>query len=44
MPVLFEEQYHFQDTGRYYLAIQHGMRDSVLRGVTDVGIEILKNE
>lgn len=44
MPVLFEEQYHFPDTGRYYMAIQHGMRDSVLRGVTDVGIEILKNE
>ncbi len=44
MPVLYEEQYHFPDTGRYYMAIQHGMRDSVLRGVTDVGIEILKNE
>ena len=44
MPVLFEEQYHFPDTGKYYLAIQHGMRDSVLRGVMDVGVEIVKNE
>ena len=43
MPVLFEEQYHFPDTGRYELVIQQGMRDSVLRGVTDVGLEIIRN-
>ncbi len=42
MPVLLETNYHFPDTGRFYFAIQHGMRDSVLRGVTDVGIEIVK--
>lgn len=46
MPVLLEENYHFPDTGRYYFAVQHGMRDSLLRGVTDVGIEMIrvKNE
>ena len=44
MPVLLETNYHFPDTGRFYFAIQHGMRDSVLRGVTDVGIEIVKSE
>lgn len=44
MPVLFEENYHFPDTGRYYIAVQHGMRDSLLRGVTDLGLEILKSE
>ena len=44
MPVLFEQNYHFPDTGRYYMAIQHGMRDSVLRGVMDIGLEIVKNE
>ena len=46
MPVLLEENYHFPDTGRYYFAVQHGMRDSLLRGVTDVGIEVIrvKNE
>lgn len=43
MPVLFEENYHFPDTGRYCMAVQHGMRDSVLRGVTDIGLEIIKN-
>ena len=42
MPVLLETNYHFPDTGRFYFAIQHGMRDSVLRGVTDIGLEIQK--
>ena len=44
MPVLLEENYHFADTGAYYLEIMHGMRDSVLRGVTDIGLEIRKNK
>ena len=43
MPVLIEENYHFSDTGTYVMTIQHGMRDSLLRGVTDVGVEIIKN-
>ena len=43
MPVLIEQNYHFPDTGAYYMTIQHGMRDSVLRGVTDVGVEVIKN-
>lgn len=41
MPVLFEENYHFPDTGAYHLEIAHGMRDSLLRGVTDIGLEII---
>ena len=44
MPVLIEENYHFPDTGTYFMEIQHGMRDSLLRGITDVGIEIIKND
>ena len=44
MPVLFEENYHFADTGTYHMTIRHGMRDSVLRGVTDIGVEIVKSE
>jgi len=43
MPVLLEENYHFPDTGSYSLSIQHGMRDSVLRGVMDIGLEIRKS-
>jgi gliding motility-associated lipoprotein GldH len=42
MPVLFEETKHFADTGTYHMSVCHGMRDSLLRGVTDVGLEIMK--
>jgi len=42
MPVLFEENIHFADTGTYHMEIAHGMRDSLLRGVTDIGLEISK--
>lgn len=44
MPVLIEQNYHFVDTGKYAVTIQHGMRDSVLRGITDVGFEIVKSD
>lgn len=43
MSVLYEQHYHFPDTGMYHMTIQHGMRDSLLRGVTDVGIEVIQN-
>ena len=43
MPVLYETNYHYPDTGTYSLTIQHGMRDSLLRGITDIGIEISIN-
>ena len=44
MPILLEEQIHYPDTGTYRLTVQHGMRDSLLRGVADVGLEIVKSE
>ena len=44
MPVLYEAARQFPDTGTYTIRIAHGMRDSVLRGVTEVGVEIVKNE
>ncbi len=43
MPVLLEQNYQFPDTGIYHMTIQHGMRDSVLRGITDIGLEIRRN-
>ena len=43
MPVLFEQNYHFSDTGLYHMSIQHAMRDTLLRGVTDIGLEIHQN-
>ena len=44
MPVLFDSNKHFADTGMYHIAIQHGMRDSLLRGVTDIGLELERVE
>ena len=44
MPVLLEQNIHFADTGVYHIAIQHGMRDSLLRGVSDIGLEIIRYE
>ncbi len=44
MPVLYEEHVHYADTGMYRLEIAHGMRDSLLRGITDIGVEVVKNE
>ena len=43
MPVLLEETKHFPDCGMYHLSVQHGMRDTLLRGVTDIGVEIIRN-
>lgn len=40
--VPFGNHLHFAAPDTYHLAIQHGMRDSLLRGVTEVGLEISK--
>ena len=40
MPVLYEQNYHFADTGAYTLSVRHGMRKERLRGVCQVGMEI----
>jgi len=40
MPVLYEQNYLFPDTGIYSLSIRHGMRTGQLRGVTQVGLEL----
>lgn len=44
MPVLLEENYQYSDTGIYHLSIQQAMRDTLLRGVTDIGVEIHSNK
>ncbi len=41
MPVLYEEAYHYSDTLQH-ISIRHGMRDSLLRGISDVGITVKK--
>ena len=42
MPVLLEDNYHFADTGTYSIDITHGMRDTLLRGISDIGFEVFK--
>lgn len=44
MPVLLEDAKQFADTGVYHLSVRQGMRDEVLRGISDIGLEISKNE
>lgn len=39
---LIREQFGFPDTGEYVIDIEHGMRDEVLRGITDVGVRLEK--
>lgn len=43
MPVLFESEKHFSAPGLYSLSVQQAMRDSILKGITDVGIEVVAN-
>ncbi len=43
MPVLYEDALRFPTPGTYHLTVQHGMRDSLLRGITDIGVEIIQN-
>ena len=43
MPVLYEDSIRFTNRGVNTISVQHAMRDSLLRGVSDVGITIRKN-
>ena len=43
MPVLYEDAKQFADTGAYHLSLRQGMREEVLQGITDVGLEVIKN-
>ena len=44
MPVLLEEAKQFADTGTYHMCVRQGMREEVLQGITDIGLEINRNE
>lgn len=44
MPVLYEDAKQFADTGVYQLSVQQGMREEMLPGITDIGLEIRRNE
>ncbi|MGC3979068.1 MAG: gliding motility lipoprotein GldH [Paludibacteraceae bacterium] len=42
MQIFYQKQILFPDTGVYHLGIKQGMRDSLLRGVNNVGVRIEK--
>ena len=44
MPVLYEEAYKFDSIGDYTMTIQQAMRTERLKGITDVGVIVSKNE
>lgn len=44
MPVLYEETHCFPHSGEQVWHIQQGMREQSLRGISDVGLIIKKNE
>ncbi|MCQ2345403.1 MAG: gliding motility lipoprotein GldH [Paludibacteraceae bacterium] len=43
MPVIYEQNLHFKDTGTYTLRLQQGMRMDILPGINDIGVEVTKN-
>lgn len=43
MPVFYEENKHFADTGSYVISVQHGMRNEQLVGISDIGLEIVQH-
>ncbi|MBR1426930.1 MAG: gliding motility lipoprotein GldH [Paludibacteraceae bacterium] len=40
MPVLYRQQQLFHHAAPYTITVRHGMRDTLLRGITDIGLEI----
>lgn len=42
MPILYEQHYTFPHSGIYTLQIRQGMRESELKGISDVGLIIRK--
>lgn len=42
MPMLYQEQRQFADTGTYTILVQQAMRDTILRGIDNIGFELLK--
>lgn len=42
MPILYQQDVHFPTAGNYHYTLVHGMRDSVLVGVNDIGMRVEK--
>ena len=44
MPVLYQQKVHFKNAGVYQYKIVHGMRDTILLGINDIGMRVEKME
>jgi gliding motility-associated lipoprotein GldH len=42
MPVLYQQNVRFKTKGTYHFKIVHGMRDSILIGINDIGMRVEK--
>ena len=42
MPVLYQQKVKFNRVGIFHYSIAHGMRDSVLIGINDIGMQVEK--
>jgi len=40
MPVLYQENIHFNTAGTYRFKIVHGMRNDILTGINDIGMRV----
>lgn len=43
MPVLYQQQQTFTQTGQYTITVRQGMRDTILKGITDIGLDIQRS-
>jgi len=44
MPILYQQKISFPKTGVYQYKIGHGMRDTLLSGISDIGIRVERSE
>ena len=42
MEILYEKAFIFRQSGTYGFSIKHGMRDGVLKGISEIGIKLTK--
>jgi len=42
MPVLYQQNVKFKTSGIYRYKIVHGMRDTILHGINDIGMRVEK--
>ena len=40
MPVFYKQNILFPDSGTYQIKIGHGMRDSILTGIKEIGVRV----